>query len=252
MALSAALEALLACLFACAVGSTVAALVARSPAERAGWLIERSHCPHCKSPLRVSELVPLISWLLQLGRCRRCGAAISISYPVIEAAALLIALVSFRLQPPPLAWSTAGLGWWLLALSAMDLREQRLPDLLTLPLLGAGLLVAWAQPDWAGAPPLAASLLGALLAGGGLGAVRWAYSRLRRREGLGLGDVKLAAALGAWLGPWPLPSVLLLASAFGLVHALAVGARREPSMRVPFGPSLAIAFWLVWLTGSSR
>lgn len=236
---------LVACLIGAAVGSAIAGYVARAPEDRADWLHGRSRCPRCGTVLGWAELVPLLSWLVQRGRCRQCSGEIARSYPLTEVVAVSIAALAFWVQPIPVACLTSLLGWWLLALAAMDLREYRLPDLLTLPLAAIGTFLALLALE--PLPTVGASLIGGVVAGGTLLAVRWSYARLRRREGLGLGDVKLAAAIGTWLGPWPLPTVLLLAGGLGILHALAAGAGRDPSIRIPFGPSLAGAFWLVWL-----
>jgi leader peptidase (prepilin peptidase)/N-methyltransferase len=147
-----------------------------------------------------------------------------------------------------LLWASLALGWTLLALAAIDLRHYLLPDPLTLPLIPAGLGLAWLiepakLPDHAiGA---AAGLVGFAL-------IAWLYRRLRRREGLGLGDAKLLAAGGAWLGWQALPSVVALAAVFALALALAgalPGGKLAATTRIAFGPHLALAIWLVWLYG---
>jgi leader peptidase (prepilin peptidase)/N-methyltransferase len=146
-------------------------------------------------------------------------------------------------------WASCGFGWTLLALGLIDWRNMVLPDLLTLPLIAAGPIVAeFVSPD-----DVLDDLAGAV---GGFAAftlVAWTYRRWRGREGLGAGDAKLLAALGAWVGATGLPSVVLLASLAALVAVLAARATRRgvPTAqdRVPFGPALAIAGWVVWLYG---
>jgi leader peptidase (prepilin peptidase)/N-methyltransferase len=140
------------------------------------------------------------------------------------------------------------LAWGLLVLAIVDWFDFRLPDLLTLPLIGGGLIAATLLP--------AESLLehvGAAAAGyGSLWVIAWMYRRVRGQEGLGLGDAKLAAAAGAWLGFGPLPSVLLLGSVVGIlwvVIAAVVHGRAEFSKRIPFGVPLSFAIWIVWLYG---
>ena len=147
--------------------------------------------------------------------------------------------------------ATLGLGGVLLALAAIDITSFRLPDLLTLPLTAFGLAVS----HWLPGRPFLNHLAGA--AGGyiALAGLAWSYRRLRGRDGLGLGDAKLAAAAGAWLGWLPLPSVLLIACAGGLLWALG-GAlfrgRQALAERIPFGAPLCLAIWIVWLYGPLR
>jgi leader peptidase (prepilin peptidase)/N-methyltransferase len=130
----------------------------------------------------------------------------------------------------------------LLAISAIDLRERRIPDLLSLPLLVSGLV--WSA--WAGDRPWTAHALGAVAGYGTLAIFGALYFRWRGREGLGLGDAKLFAAAGAWLGWRALPMVLLIASLCGLLFALLTG-RVRPDRKLPFGPPLALGFWLTWI-----
>jgi leader peptidase (prepilin peptidase)/N-methyltransferase len=151
----------------------------------------------------------------------------------------------------PHGWLLAaaiGLGWVLAALAAIDITTFRLPDLLTLPLAAAGLLVAWLSP----VEDLKTHIVGAAVGYGVLAGLAWAYRRLRGRDGLGLGDAKLMAAAGAWLGWRPLPSVLLIAcaAAFLWVGArLLLKGRAAASERIAFGAPLCLAIWIVWLYG---
>lgn len=229
------------------VGSFLGVLIERLPAGRpVVW--SRSACPHCGGTLAVRDLIPLVSWLANRGRCRLCGARLSTFYPAIETHALVIALWALLVVPGWPGWVTCGLGWVLLALLVIDWRHLVLPDVLTLPLIPAGWLVAWGlEPS-----RLLAHLLGAAAGFLLLWAVAVVYRRLRHREGLGLGDAKLLAAAGAWLGWEALPGVILIAAAAGLAGAL-VAARRagalDPERPLPFGPYLAGAFWIVWLYG---
>jgi leader peptidase (prepilin peptidase)/N-methyltransferase len=147
-----------------------------------------------------------------------------------------------------LMWASLGLGWTLLAMAAIDLRHYLLPDVLTLPLIPAGLAVAWAlDPDL-----VPEHLLGAVLGFVVFAGIAWLYRRLRGRHGLGLGDAKLLAAAGAWLGWAALPSVVVIGAAIALALALAQalgGAKLALTGKLAFGPHLALAFWLVWLFG---
>lgn len=231
------------------VGSFVGTLVLREPAGWRGILLGRSQCPHCGVPLRPLDLIPLWSWFAARGHCRHCRAPLPLFYPLVELAAAVIGALVFAVVAAPFAIPAATLGWWLLALALIDLRSWRLPDVLTLPLIALGLAAAWfgLAPEVG----LLDALLGAAAGYLALAGIAWLYRRLRGREGLGLGDAKLLAAAGAWLGPAALPWVILLAAPIGLVLAL---ARRTPlrgDSAVPFGPPLALAFWLLFLWRAS-
>ena len=224
------------------IGSFLGVLIRRLPAERPlAWV--RSRCDACGRVLGPAELLPLASFALQRGRCRGCGARIGWFHPAIELAALAVAAmaVAAGMQGAWL-WLSCGLGWTLLALAWIDAETFLLPDVLTLPLLLAGLAAAL----WQGTALDAA--LGAAAGFFGLTLVGLIYRRLRGHDGLGGGDAKLLAAGGAWLGLAALPGVLVLAATLGILFALAA-RRRELSAKlaVPFGPPLAAAIWLAWL-----
>jgi leader peptidase (prepilin peptidase) / N-methyltransferase len=230
-----------------AVGSFLGVVVHRF-ASPAAILWGRSACPNCGARLRALDLLPIASWLALRGRCRRCGVRIGAFYPLIELAALGVALWSIAATEGWVVWASCVFGWLLLALAAIDWRHQLLPDFLTLPLMLGGLAVN-AIFDW---QSFAAASIGA--ASGFLFVVtlRAVYYCLRGREGIGLGDAKLLAACGAWVGWDGLPTVVLAACLgallFALVRASKVG---HPTLaeRVPFGPFLCAGLWLVWLYG---
>lgn len=231
------------------IGSFVATLALRTPQGWSGMWLGRSRCPACKRPLDARDLVPLLSWLMLRGRCRYCGAPLGLWYPAIELAAAAAGLISMILLPAPVSWLSALLGWWLLALAAIDLVDWTLPDSLTLPLLLAGLLLA-VGGDTVGLPALATPLeaaAGAALGYGSLAGLAYVYRRIRGREGLGLGDAKLLAAAGAWLGPGALPILLLAAALLGLAMAIAYRRPLRAETALPFGPPLALAFWASYL-----
>jgi len=191
------------------VGSFLALLVVRVP-EGEGVALGRSICRSCRHPLGVRDLVPVVSWLWARGRCRHCRAPVSAFYPGVELAALGIALWAAAVTPGWLFWASCGLGWTLLALALIDWRSLVLPDALTLPLLAAGLAVAWLiEPA-----KLAPHLLGAASGFALFAAIGWLYARLRGRDGLGPGDAKLLAAAGGWVSWSGLPSVALLAALY--------------------------------------
>ena len=220
-------------------GSFLSTLVIRWPAGRP--LSGRSHCDSCGARLSAAELVPLVSWAIAGGRCRHCGAAVPAIHPAIELAAAIVGALALLVDPSPAGFAGAMLGWILIALLALDLAHLWLPDRLTLPLLGLGLVF--------GAGTLADRLMGAALGGGALFGLALLFRRYRGREGLGLGDVKLMAALGSWLSPAMLGPLLLLAALAGLALAW-VRARRsdgDTSDPVPFGACLALAAFPLWL-----
>lgn len=240
-------ETLLLILAAPCIGSFLGVLADRLP-DRRPLFWSRSACAHCGQTLSARDLLPIAGWLLNRGRCRYCGHAVSALYPAIEVAATLVALWSLAVLPGWLAWASCGLGWTLLALSVIDARRLILPDELTLPLIPAGLAVAWAVDRNKLPEHALAAAAGFLL----VAAIAVGYRRLRGREGIGLGDAKLLAAAGAWVS-WPgLPGVLLLAAAAGLAGALLKGLRTgslSPRQELPFGPYLAGGLWLTWLYG---
>jgi leader peptidase (prepilin peptidase) / N-methyltransferase len=227
------------------VGSFLGVLVRRLPEGRP-VLGGRSHCEGCGTMLRARDLVPFASWLAARGRCRFCGRPLGWFYPGIELAATAVALAAVAADGGQETWLDCLLGWWLLALGWIDLRRWLLPDALTLPLVVAGLAAAaWLDP--AG---LTACAAGAALGYLGLRLVGWSYRVLRGREGIGLGDAKLLAASGAWLGAAALPQVVLLAASTALVAALGLrlaGIRLGARSALPFGPFLAFATWVLWL-----
>lgn len=189
--------------------------------------------------------MPLLSWLVSRGRCRHCGARVSPGYPLTELAAAAIGTAAGMLVPGPTSAAVvAVVGWWLLALALIDLRTYRLPDALTLPLVATGLLLATARvPGDLVLPGAKDAAIGAVAGLLVLVGIRWLYTRARGVEGLGLGDAKLAAAAGAWLGWAALPWLLLVAASAGLAGALILHRRLRGDLAVPFGPALALAFW---------
>lgn len=229
------------------IGSFIANFVARFPTEQSVFT-GRSACPHCACTLAIKDLVPLLSWLSCSGRCRHCRRPIAAFYPLIELAAVAVALAAAAMTSGWLLWATCGLGWTLLALAAVDFRHFVLPDALTLPLIPAGLVVSYLEEP----AELMAHVIGAVTGYILFRLVREFYFRLRAREGLGLGDAKLLAACGAWAAWQGLPGIVLVAAAAGLAAALAgrlFGRPLSLSDRMPFGTFLCFALWLDWVCG---
>lgn len=229
-----------------------AALPALSPDKRFNLAWPPSACPSCNAPIKPQHNVPVLSYLLLRGRCASCGAAISRRYPVVEAVAALLGLaVAFTFGP---TWQTAaalGFTWALLALTLIDLDHKLLPDSITLPLLWAGLIVALFTVD--GEPlftDLRSSVIGAAAGYLSLWLVFQLFKLATGKEGMGFGDFKLLAALGAWLGWQMLPLVILLSAAVGSVVGIAlIAGGRSRHQAIPFGPYLAAAGWIAMLWG---
>ena len=211
-----------------------------------GVVAGRSRCGSCSRTLAPRDLIPVVSYVLAGGRCRLCGARISIRYPAMELGCAALGAWAAFIHPTPLAGVlTALLGWQLLLIAVVDAEHFWLPDKLTLPLLASG-LAASALLD---SPALPDSLIGAAVGFVSLWSLAWAYRRLRGREGLGGGDPYLYAATGAWVGWAGLPSVLLWAAAAGLSVVLATQLGRQKLMwssQLPFGVFLAIGGWFTW------
>jgi leader peptidase (prepilin peptidase)/N-methyltransferase len=229
------------------VGSFLGTLALRLP-EGQSVLFGRSHCENCDARLAPLELVPLISWTAQRGRCLHCGARVPAFYPAIELAALAVALWAATVASGVVFLISCLLGWLLLALAAMDVRTFRLSDPLVAILAAGGVAAtAYLAPSALWSHALAGAL-GALV----LIAISMAYRALRGREGLGFGDVKLFGAAGLWLGVEGLVSVMLIASFSAILAALALrlsGKSLSAQSPIPFGPFLAFGLWSVWLYG---
>ncbi|MFN2370288.1 MAG: A24 family peptidase [Candidatus Krumholzibacteriia bacterium] len=231
------------CLGACA-GSFATVLVHRLP-RGLGWVRGRSRCPRCGAVVAWRDNVPLLGWLARRGRCRDCGGAIPRSYPALELAGAVLAMVAVaRLGPGPGALRVFLFLWLLLVAAVIDARWRIIPPGLTLSGLASGLALA----PWGG-PGLAAAAVGALVGGGVLAALAAAYRRLRGRHGLGGGDVALLAMIGAHLGPWGALASLGLGALLGTAAVLPLLGRRDRFYPVPFGPFLAAAAAVVLAWG---
>ncbi|PNH88849.1 prepilin peptidase [Vibrio diazotrophicus] len=209
----------------------------------------RSTCPNCQTPLRIMDNVPVISWLLLRGKCAHCQVPISARYPLIE---LLTAAMSFLVaQHFGFSYFTIALlffSYVLIAATFIDLDTMLLPDQLTLPLLWAGITLSLI-----GISPVSLqdAIIGAIAGYLALWSVYWVFKLATGKEGMGYGDFKLLAALGAWLGWQQLPLIILLSSLVGLVFGIIQLRLKKQGIdkAFPFGPYIAIAGWIALLWG---
>ncbi len=210
-----------------------------------------SHCPQCQSPIFWQDKLPILSFVFLRGRCRQCGQAISLRYPLVEAlTAVWFATAAWLWGSDITALCWALWGAVLIALAFIDAEHQLLPDNLTLPLCWAGLLAS--TLGWIAVDPISA-LWGAALGYLLLWMVAQVYLRLRGQVGMGQGDFKLLAALGAWLGWQNLSMLLLLACVMGICHGLLrPRAHRLASPHFAFGPSLCLAAVVVLWVGRGQ
>ena len=218
------------------------------PAERYNLVVPRSACPSCGHRITALENIPLLSWLALRGKCSACGTRISARYPAVEAlTAALSAYVAWHFGFGLAAAGALLFTWAMIALTFIDLDTCYLPDSITLPLLWLGLLLNL-NGTFA---PLPAAVIGAAAGYLSLWAVYWAFKWATGKEGMGYGDFKLLAAIGAWLGWQMLPLTILLSSLVGAVIgiSLIVFAGRGRSVPIPFGPYLAIAGMIALLHG---
>lgn len=213
-----------------------------------GIVVERSHCPHCGHQLSWYENIPVLSWLALRGKCRSCKAPISAQYPAVELLTMLLFTAC--------VWQF-GFGWqgfgalvltgFLIAASGIDVRTQLLPDSLTLPLMWLGLIASLDNLYMPAKP----ALLGAIVGYASLWTVWWLFKQATGKEGMGHGDFKLLAALGAWCGlSGLLPIILLSAVAGAIIGSVMLAVQgRDRSTPIPFGPYLAIAGWVTFMWG---
>jgi leader peptidase (prepilin peptidase) / N-methyltransferase len=235
-------------------GTPSAAAAPPAPRARYNLIVPRSACPACQAPITALQNIPLLSWLALRGRCARCGAPIPLRYPLVEAlTGILSAWVAWRFGYGLPALAALTLTWFLIALTFIDVDRQLLPDSLTLPLLWLGLTLSLWGPQGAAAVPVdvRSSVIGAVAGYVSLWSVYHLYRLLTGKEGMGYGDFKLFAALGAWLGWQMLLPVMLIAAVVGAVVGITLLALRGLDRATPiaFGPFLAAAGWLVLMFG---
>jgi leader peptidase (prepilin peptidase) / N-methyltransferase len=241
----------LAFLVGLALGSFLNVVIARLPRDEAVWA-GRSRCPHCRVPLPWHDNLPLLSYLVLRGRCRACGGPISLRYPVVELLGGLLALALWRRFPGTSLLLVYGVfSALLVTLAAIDLEHRLLPDALTLPGLALGLILALFLPHLTFLEAFGGALLGGALFLG----VAWAYEKCTGKRGMGGGDVKLMALIGAFLGIKALPFVILVSALLGTLVGLVVALGRGRwqggqwrTLAIPYGPFLAAAalLYLFW------
>ena len=242
------------------LGSFLNVCIARMPEDRS-IVSPPSHCPACGNGIRPWDNIPVISWVILRARCRDCGTSISSLYPTIE---LLTGLLSWllwrRMVPDADSMDPANLTAFgvslvfvcmLLTQAYIDIRHFIIPDSLSIYAVPVGIMAAVLQESMGvtGAPTWQQSVMGAVAGGGTLGLVMVVFLVVRRKEGMGMGDVKLLAMIGAFLGAWPaIPFVIFVSSVIGALVGLPMALLRKDSlgMALPYGPFLALAA-ILWL-----
>jgi len=228
-----------------------------TPSPRFSLITPGSACPSCKAPIKPWQNIPVVSWLILRGRCAACRTRISVRYPAVElATGILSAWAAWHFGFGAPAACALLLTWALIALTGIDIDHQLLPDSITLPLMWAGLLAAVAiGPVARSALPVSPqdALTGAMAGYVSLWLVFHAFRLITGKEGMGYGDFKLFAALGAWLGWKLLPLIILLSAASGALLGIAMILLRgrDRAAPIPFGPYLAAAGWLAMMYGDS-
>jgi len=217
--------------------------------DRFNLMVPRSACPHCGHRISALENIPVVSWLFLRGKCSACKAPISARYPIVEAVTgLLSAVLVWNLGSGWLGLAGLAFTYFLIAMTLIDYDTKTLPDDLTYPLLWLGLLINLNGTI----VPLRDAVIGAMAGYVSLWAVYWLFKLVTGKEGMGYGDFKLLAALGAWMGWAMLPTIIILSSVVGAVVgvSLIVFARRDRNNPIPFGPYLAAAGMIALLYGT--
>ena len=215
--------------------------------EHFNILMPPSHCPSCKVAIKPWQNIPILSYVLLKGQCKQCHAAISLRYPLVELlTGLVFAVCAWKFGVTWTALAAMVFSAYLIAMIFIDADTQLLPDQLTLPLMWGGIVFHLAayllQADW-GITTLVDSLLGAIVGYMSLWSIFQLFKLVTGKEGMGYGDFKLLAALGAWLGISVLPIIIIMSAVVGLIFALIMKVAKNQPM--PFGPYLAISGWIV-------
>jgi leader peptidase (prepilin peptidase)/N-methyltransferase len=217
--------------------------------DRFNLMVPRSACPHCGHRITALENIPIVSWLFLRGKCSACKAPISPRYPIVEGVTgLLSAVLVWHFGSGWLGLASLAFAYFLISMTLIDYDTKTLPDDLTYPLLWLGLLVNLDGTI----VPLRDAVIGAMAGYVSLWAVYWLFKLATGKEGMGYGDFKLLAALGAWMGWTMLPTIIILSSAVGAVVGigLIVFAKRDRNNPIPFGPYLAAAGMIALLYGT--
>lgn len=238
------------------VGSFLNVVIHRYPREES-IVFPPSRCPHCSVPIKPYDNVPILAWLWLLGRCRSCREPISLRYPLVELANALFWLAVYQRTGPTIGFfAIAALVSMTIVLIYIDLEIQILPDVIDIPGIAIGLLIGAlhfgaSYPNLLLSSTLLESVAGAALGAGVLLVIALTYKLVRKIEGMGLGDVKMMAMLGAVLGWEPLFPLLLIASVTGAITGLFLAAKSKQGMKVavPFGVFLGLAFLIVLFFG---
>ena len=210
--------------------------------------VPRSHCPSCKAPVHAWQNIPLLSYALLRGKCANCKVHISLRYPIIELiTGLLTAFIAYQYGLTLTALLVAVFTWSLLVLTMIDVDHQLLPDNITIPLVWLGLLAN----AFGLFTDLNTALFGAVFGYLSLWSVYWLFKLITGKEGMGFGDFKLLAALGAWMGWEMLPAIIILSSMVGAIIGIAgiLIYGKDKNKPIPFGPYLAIAGWIAFFWG---
>jgi leader peptidase (prepilin peptidase)/N-methyltransferase len=209
----------------------------------------RSTCPHCNTQIRAIDNIPVLSWIFLRGKCHHCKASIKARYPMVELlTAVLSTAIALKFGMTPFGMALVVFTWVLIAATFIDLDTMLLPDSLTLPLMWAGIvltLLGHSPVD------LSSSVIGAVLGYMSLWSLYWVFKIMTKKEGMGYGDFKLLAALGAWLGWQALPLIVLMSSFVGLIFGVIQLRLKKQGIdkAFPFGPYLAIAGWAYVMFG---
>ncbi len=225
-------------IFGSIIGSFLNVVILRLPQDDSSIVFPASHCPKCQSPLSWYENIPVLSYLVLRGRCGYCDVPISIQYPIVDILTSLLAVaVCYRFDFPIQAGGYFIFGAALLVIIVIDIHHQIIPDVISLPGIILGVLFSFynSYTTWQ------SSLIGLLLGGGVLYLVAFLYLLLRKQEGMGGGDIKLLAMLGAWLGWQSLPFIIFFSSATGSIVGLIamIQQKKGGQTRIPFGPFLS-------------
>jgi len=232
---------------------------AASPAQEPPFnlMVPRSACPACKAPITALQNIPVVSWLALGRKCANCKSPNSARYPLVEAATgILSGFIAWHYGYGGTALAALAFTWFLIALTMIDFDTQYLPDQLTYPLLWLGLIGSLWHPVWGdGAAPVTPhdSIIGAAAGYLSLWSLYWAFKLITGKEGMGYGDFKLFAALGAWMGWMMLLPIIVFASGVGAIFGIVIMIRQRKGKdtQIAFGPFLAIAGWFALIFGNA-